>query len=425
VGITGVRADVLKALPWTVALAVAALGPVPLWRGSAALVALIAAVAIPDRRLRVAILAAGAAPIALPSLWPAHPIPITPVVWALLAGGAALAAIDDDRRWRLAVAGGALAIGAIAAIKQEIAATVLPAASDVAGGLLTIGWLAAALALGTPSERAGAVGLVVPAVMILGLGAGFGELLAAMPTELAAEVVAERQADGWWPAIEERALAEVERGELAGPLAVVRLAPARIAVGQALARRYGAELPASVGWEPTAGVDPPIALELASRLDSAGHRDRAIDLLRHQPREGDVAAALAGLALAEWDDALAVNAWSHAPKPPETTPGMALLDVTWTSNAEAVVGFSTDAPLAGIDVSAVGTSYDGPPELTLALIADGGVLRTGPIGFDGPAEHGWDLALPAGSYLLHVRFGNDASGPSGDRNLEGLRITVR
>jgi hypothetical protein len=404
------------------AVAVAALtSGVPPWAGTGAAVAALLAMLLPDPALRAGLLAAAAAPLLLPALHPDAPGEGSPLVWVLLAVSAGLGVAD--RPARAALVAGALAIGAVVAVKQEVAAAVLPAAADRVALALTLGWLAATLGAAAPTSRAGAAGVAVVGVLVAASGLRLAERAERQPVSYVAGEVAERRAFRVWPILEARAVEEADQGRIGGALALVRQAPERVAAGEALVRRSGPALALDLGWDPNGALPPQVAVAVARELDARGEGSRAVELLRRQPREGEVAFWLAVLAREVGLPSLAASAWPRAAAPEGVVADPdALIDgEDWLVGTTTERLFTLSAPARGLEITATGDAWEGAPELEIRV----GSHSWGPMPVpDASTTWSWPVGLPEGAFRLRASFVNDARGDGGDRNLRGVTIRV-
>lgn len=306
----------------------------------------------------------------------------------VLLGG--LAGRDPRASLRLGAAGAALAIGALVAFKQlAIATPALPSAALLALPLFGAAFACAASLVGAPAD---------PRV-------GFA-LIAAAIARLALPVAAP---------------APHPDTDL-GRLALVADHPTDREPGEDLARRLGPELPLRAGWDPRDPIDPAIATSVAWTLDGWGRRERAIAFLRRQDATGPSAFALSVLAREAGQDDVAAQVWRRA-----TVPGDVLIDPDvvfhadeWPVGGDRIVLFALTKPVDGLDVTARGTSWNGPPK----LIATVGGSRSGPTEVPEAGARTHLEGLPIGAYRLILQFPNDASGPDGDRNLYDVTVTV-
>jgi hypothetical protein len=403
-------------------------GDVPGWRGTGAIG--IAAVLMWPRlgsRLRIGLTVLGAAPLLLPAWLPDRPHEGGALAGMALVVAAALLPWQAQRRWRIGVAATLFGLAALLSVKQGIAGTVLPAAWASIGELLSLAWLVSALALCAPTGRGGGGVLGAAGVVVALQGVWLEHVLRDLPLAEAARLVEARDAWRRWPDLEARALRELgsdPQGALAGSLAIVSGAPGRDAVATALARRWGAELPLAVGWEPRGQLAPEVAVDLAWALESRGQRGRAVSLLRRHPRRDELAWTLSLFAWEGGDRDLAAHAWERGRAPanalPAPGPVFGPLDLsvngvrTWLIHAEV--------PLREVLLCGHGEAWEGAPHVALSIA--GQDLGAVALGADDQVW-AWPVALPPGAYRLVLRYEDDRFGEGGDRNALGLSVRLR
>lgn len=351
------------------------------------------------------------------------------------------------RRSLRAAAALAVGVGLVLAVKQEIAARVLPAAAGVAGAPLALALSVAAglVAAAAPAwpevarPREGARGVSVHgggdspgvfarlsevltgprplAVAGLLVGVATGAKLLRLrsfppPQKLAAAVELDAvplvYAD-----VFAAASAPKDEATLA---ALVRAAPGRDEAALAL----GWERALVLGWRPDRAEG--VVVPVARALELAGRGGEALRLLARHPRTGEVDGLRAlfertqGVAVGWKGGALGTSVPAGATTELLAAPVAFTHDDAWL--AEVTAPAALDVTMA-LTVDCEGTEFEGPPVLEVA--------------WDGrPAERvecparGWGSALDlaAGPHRLRVAFVNDASGPAGDRNVTLTRVAI-
>ncbi len=430
----------LLASPVVLALALGlAMRPLPWHQGVIAGVGGLVALALPS----VARLVGAAGLAAALAAGPAEGVGAACIVAALVAGGARGGSLEGEeatvRRTLVGVAGLALLVGAVLAVKQAVAMRALPAASQGVWPALNLGvataaaaaiaaWLPAPFALRLPEDprgmsmktperppltarlvgavtgpRALALGLVVIGMATAGRVLRLGRLAPAQRLAAAQELDAV-------PRVYDALLAAAasEPGAL---VALVSAAPGRDEAALVL----GWDKALALGWRP-ARADG-VVVPVARALEAAGRGGEALRLLARHPREGDVD----GLrALFERTQGLA-SGWKGGVLGELVPPG-GPLPLELVHDGAVTIEFTAVEALSGVALSMEGDAFQGPPEVDIAL--DGGAVRH--LALITPIEH--DLgAVDAGPHRVTVRFVNDKAGPGGDRNVRvtGIFATSR
>jgi hypothetical protein len=316
-----------------------------------------------------------------------------PVALAGAGAAFAVAALVADRRdsGRRAVVIAILLAGLAIAAKQQIAATVLPAAAALAP------WV-----LATTGAAAGAVALARGRrVEAVALGVAGGVVLARLGAVWTLDGVPRLDAAARLHAVPLVYDALALSADPALAAALVRAAPDRDAAALAL----GWEAALDIGWRPYRADG--VVIPVARALDAAGRGGEALRLLARHPREGDVDALRALLERVQG----APDRWRGATLG-EALPGRFDPALRFDTGGWAGVEFTARTALAGVTLQGEGTPYAGAPVLEVRL--DGGPPTRWAL--DGPAT----LALPgpiaAGPHRLDLFFVNDRADAGGDRN---------
>lgn len=393
---------------------------VPLWVGVGALVVFVGLLIFRNPVLQIALTVVGVSPILWAGIHPDRPDEGGLWIGLLLWAATPAAFIATNRRWRVAVATFTLGAGLLLAVKQFIAASVLPAAFSVAPGLVLMGWLGAAVVLSVPTRRWALLGLGTAGGLATLLGVIIEREIREMPVLEAAHLAHRYRADRLWDELEEKAILE---GDLFTQLEVLRLAPTRTRLGQHVASEFDASLPVLVGWEPSGLLEPSVAIALAWEEVRRGRRGRAIQLLRRHQMEGELAFHLSLLAMEAGDVGLATRAFSSAsiPEGVPIAPGVLWNEKALYRDGSIEIQAAVMEKSREIVVRATGHSYQGPPELSLAWGHANVVSRDveGEVVWTIPAE------LSSGAYRFVLSFDNDRLGPDGDRNLTDLSVEIR
>ncbi len=372
-----------------------------------------------SERSRLALIAAGAAFLL---------DRVRPEVAALLVVGGVLGAwaSDEDRAWRLPVAGAVLAAGGLVAAKQLLGASVLAAAMGPVAAVIWVAVVPAAFVAGVADTAAAGRALALAGVVALVSGQWFAAQLPALPLEAAAAAVEQRRAWRQQPALRDRAIEALASGAPPGNAAVSRvmgIAPRDRVLGAALVERWGAEAALAAGWQPTAPLAQKTAVAAAWALERDGQLGRAVQLLREHPRHDEVAWALSLMAGELGDAELAASSWPRALYPPDvaTAPGVLIDGVRLFSGRVHEVHFGLTERATALLVTARGTSWKGAPRLEVRIADQRWELEVPNQG------HTWQLPvrLPPAAYRVRIRLLNDASGIGGDRNLHDVRVELR
>ncbi|MBM4366020.1 MAG: hypothetical protein FJ102_07375 [Deltaproteobacteria bacterium] len=191
--------------------------------------------------------------------------------------------------------------------------------------------------------------------------------------------------------------------------ALVKAVPNRDEAALAL----GWERALSLGWRPQRAEGH--AVEVARALEGAGRGGEAYRLLSRHQRTGEVDGFMSlmervGGATVDW----------HQGQVGALVPGTIELDRELATNGEAVLEFTASGALGAGVLTLEGSSFEGPPRVTvhldarppLELAVDGAVdLPLGP--------------LEPGPHRLRVRFDDDRVGAGGDRNVRVRRLVAR
>ena len=389
-----------------------------------------------------ALVALGAAvlgPLVLGSARPASPAAVAGLTVAALAmvvggrrwpqlaagfAGVGLAPIFVDALLRAGPVGGVVLAAAVVmvAVGRGALPRPLPAALVLVG-------LVEAVRAGAASQTLVPAAATAAPLVLAGLGAGAACSVPARPRllggalGLAALLLAAgraRPGDGSVADAVARAQAGLPASPppgLADQLAYIAARPGDHDVALPLVTTHGAALPLEAGWRPQgARLSPDDRVATAAWLDARGRGGEGRRLLAAGRTDPGVAwwwwLARRGEGLS---DPVALPA--DPPAQALALPGDAPLTESLLSNTTRAWLLHVDAPCR-LRLEAEGEAFDGPPVLTLEVDA-GPPQRWAVPG--GPAR--LDLGrLAPGPHRLRLRFGNDASGPEGDRNvhLHGL-----
>ncbi len=317
------------------------------------------------------------------------------VALALAAGGA----------WRSRPGAGVavvLALGALVGLKQVAASLALPAALGTAlvplSAALSVAaaWLAAPRAGGRPLALAlGVIGLLVA-----------GQLGWAWAAATPLERVARAERVGAMPLLYERLLDGHDPALLE---ALVRAVPNRDEAALAL----GWERALALGWRPQR-ADEGHAVAVARALESAGRGGEAYRLLSRHRREGEVDGFMS---LMERVEGASVD-WRGGAIGP-LVPGTIEMGAELAANGEVVLEFTATGALADSALALEGSSFEGPPRVTLSLDARPPIERA----VDGAVTVPLGVLEP-GPHRLTVRFDDDRVGAGGDRNVIVRRLAA-
>ncbi len=330
--------------------------------------------------------------------------------WPVLGAYVLVAALrlrsaePTQRRIALAL----VVMGVALAVKQQVAATVLPVPRSYPSGAwaLLVCLASATAVVAARPGRASAVGpIVVSIVLFVRLA------LAALEADPA------RRLEAAWRI---NAVPVVYDGLVAG-----LCLPSCDREGEALARALivaapdrdeaalliGWDAALDLGWRPARAEG--VVIEVARALEARGRGGEALRLLARHPRDGEVDALRT---LLERLQGKPVR-WKGALLGPVLADGVPL-DLTFTTDGWRAVEFTTNAPATVLHLDAVGENYEGSPVLWVTVDAE----PTREWAVDGAQTLTLDRPLEPGPHRLGLRYTNDRADAGGDRNVIVTRI---
>ena len=405
------RAAGWAGLLWcAVALAAAALVPVPHWRvlagaGVAGGLSLLLGGRAPQ--LGRALLAIGAAP-----LWLVLGATAEAGRLALAALGLALVA----RCWRRGGQGSALdrapaliaVLTVVEVLRQASLGGSLSTAVPLALPLLCAG-LAVAGAATAPPGRPPAAALLLAAAVLVGRAASI--VLPAPATVQQAAAVA-RSGFG------ERWLERLSLDRRLG-LAALRADPLWHTLAERLEPLTGAAVLLDAGWIPDeATMDAALRIKVADALQMRGEGTRALRLLRRDRADPRVGWAWALLARRLGQEPSGLDALTPPADTP-TLPGAIQVNWTFLTNGESHVDIAATATIHTLRWQVHADAYQGSPKLDLLV---DGQARGALLPEDGDSELHQTVNISPGPHRIALRYVNDLADETGDRNAWVLEL---